>query len=121
VRNLFLIIILAFPVTLKAYAFSGQVDAGANTIPVAFDNGDAGSKMHECRHARQIMIHNETNDRIAWGIGLVGTVPNSVHGYVMPNNTVAKDAVTISAGSYIYIRSDTGAPISAGTVSAECW
>ena len=118
-RLLYLVIFM-MPLCLFA-ARTGQVDASADNIPVAFDDTDAGSKMQGCSPGKQLIIHNETASRVAFGIGLTATEPTSDHGFVVANTTTAKDAVTLSNGSFIYIRSDSGSPISAGTVSAECW
>ena len=115
-----ILILLLVPFSLYAEK-SGQIDASVNTIPIAFDNADAGSKSIQCSYGQHVMIQNETADRIAWGFGLVGTEPTTVHGFVVANNTVAKDGVTFSDGNYFYVRSDSGAPITVGTVSVECW
>ena len=118
--RLLLLILLLVPFSLYAEK-SGQVDASSDTVPIAYNNADAGSKALLCGHGQHVMIQNESDDRIAWGFGLDASEPNTDHGFVVANNTVAKDGVTFSSGNYIYIRSDSGAPIVVGTVSVECW
>lgn len=108
-------------ISTLALAKSGQIDASADTIPVAYDAADAGSTAVTCNHSRQMLIQNETAERLAWGIGTPTTAPSQDEGFAVAATTVARDGFNVSNNDVIYIRSDSGAPLVAGVVSVECW
>lgn len=115
-------LLFIFLVSITLHAKSGQIVAGGGSpIPQLYDASDSQTQGVTCNSSKRVMIHNETSDRLAWGVGTLTEAPSTDEGFVIANFTVARDGMNVSSNNVIYIRSDSGSDITSGTVSVECW
>ena len=95
----------------------------ATNIPTAYDPGNAQSEMHTLSVAGQsVVIQNKTGSQIAYSRGEPGKVPSNDDGFVQAGGAVLKPNYQVGNQSSIFVRSDTGSPITDGLeVGVEVW
>lgn len=98
------------------------VASGGSPIPIAYGSGSQ-SKAVECDLGSTVAIWNMTASRIAVMNFKASTVPSSTakdQNLIPEWGQAGVPGLTIQQGDYLYLRSDSGAPITAGYVLLHC-
>lgn len=101
----------------------GKVDASVNNIPTSFGTGAGSLVLTDIKNVKHMRVSNSTTGRLA--IHYRGkTTPSSALLYVSAapaSGEVIEFFDDIEIGPSVYIRSDTGAAITTGTVTVSVW
>jgi len=97
------------------------ISSGGSPIPIAFSLSDTQTQLLICDGTQHVLIQNDTNSRLAWGVGTVDKLPTKIAGFIIKRSSIVRDKFYLGTGSIIFIRSDTGNPITNGVVMGECW
>ena len=95
--------------------------SGGSPVPTTFSLSDSQTQLLTCDGSRNLMIQNDSDFRIAWGIGTLTRLPIQIAGYVIPGTSIVRDLNWIGTDNIIFIQSDTGGSITTGLFLAECW
>lgn len=108
-------------------AVSNKIVCASTNVPTAFDFANPASlALQGIAYARGIAIVNETTSRIAFNYthGSTTSSPTAVQAYVPAGGSGSFSATVldeIKVSSTIYIKSDTGSPISSGNILLWIW
>ena len=124
-KRLICLLLLVLSVTSFARLRSVKITAsGGSPIPTSYDISDSQSAAVVCEAARHLMVLNETSARIAMMAIVSTSSPSDTSKdqlYVIGGAAAAWDFLPIATGATVFLRSDSGAAITTGTVEIMCW
>lgn len=101
-----------------------KVDASSTNIPTSYGSGSGSKVTCGLSFASHIQIFNETSGRLALNLKTANgaSAPTSANSiYVLPGTTSTVTVDDAKINNCIYMKSDTGSPISSGTVEFNVW
>ena len=102
---------------------SVKIDTSSSTLPTSYTIAATSLKLSDVAYADHLMVINETGSRIAINAFTsdASNAPSNGDGevYCFGNGITAFDEIAVAQS--LYVRSDSGSPITSGIITIMLW